>query len=205
MSRLFIVPAKPLSRAKMRLANLLDPEQRIRLVLAMLADVTVAAVACGETWVLCSDPEAANEARAAGGVAVADDTPDAGLNPSLERAIAKATAENRRSVTIVASDLPCLLPADLSDLPEAGVTIAPSRDGSGTNVLALGPPRIIAPAFGPDSRTAHETAAKSAGVDAVVVDRPRLALDVDAADDLRRVRALGAGIRTTAFVDALGW
>ena len=65
------------------------------------------------------------------------------------------------------------------------MAIAPDRTGSGTNGLALRPPEIIGFHFGAGSREAHETAARAAGVAAVIVDRPGLAFDLDTPEDLR--------------------
>ena len=204
MSRLFIIPCKPLARAKQRLAPMLAPDDRIRLVLAMLADVGEAAVACDQTWVLCSDEAAAEVAIRLGAAAVEDTTPDGGLNSSLRAALARAVAEGYENAIIVAADLGCIAAEDLAAVPPAAVAIAPSSDGSGTNVLALSPPDALDPAFGPASRTAHEAAARAGGFEPFILQRPRLALDVDTPDDLRHARTLGPGKATGTLMDSLG-
>jgi len=60
---LCIVPMKPLARAKARLAEVLSPEQRRALSLAMLEDVIGAARALDHVWVLHSDDDAAEVIR----------------------------------------------------------------------------------------------------------------------------------------------
>jgi len=58
---------KPLAQAKARLAPVLSPEERRSLSLAMLTDVVRAAGELDVVWVLNSDDDAAEAARAAGG------------------------------------------------------------------------------------------------------------------------------------------
>jgi 2-phospho-L-lactate/phosphoenolpyruvate guanylyltransferase len=203
VNRLFILPAKPLARAKERLAALLPPDDRVRLVLAMLADVTRAAVACGETWILCSDEAAAAVATSHGAKAVEDATPSGGLNASLSHALARADAEGYASAAVVAADLACIAPEDLHALPDAAVALAPSADGTGTNVLVLSPPLVIAPAFGATSRAAHTAAALAKGIAASIVERPGLALDVDTPEDLARAASNAPGAATRALISEL--
>lgn len=204
MNRLFVVPAKPLARAKQRLAPAIAPADRIRLALAMLSDVVAAASEVGRVWVLCSDEAAAGVARSLGCAAVEDPTPNDGLNASLEHALALAPGDHADTVVVLASDLACVTAEDLRAIPDrAGVVIAPSSDGTGTNALSLSPPGVITPAFGPRSRHAHERLARERGVDAAIVERPRLGLDVDTLHDLRRARELGPGPATRALLDEL--
>jgi len=198
VSRVFVIPAKRLDRAKERLSAGLSPDARKRLVLAMLSDVAAAAAAVGPTWVLCSDDEAAEAAAQAGAHAVSDAVPDAGLNASLDVALRFAVPDGFDSAVVVASDLPCVTAADLAAVPEAAVVLAPSADGSGTNLLALSPPDVIPTRFGPASRTAHEELARRAGIAPILVDSPRLAADVDTPDDLIRARGIGVGAATAA-------
>ena len=198
MSRVFVIPAKPLDRAKERLSADFTPDARKRLVLAMLSDVVAAAVAVEPTWVLCSDPAAAEIAEGSGARVVTDAVPLAGLNASLEVALRLAADAGFGAAVVVASDLPCVTAADLAEFPDVPVAIAPSTDGSGTNVLALAPPGVIPPRFGPASRTAHEELSRDAGITPVIVESPRLATDVDTPDDVARARAIGLGSATAA-------
>ena len=66
--------------------------------------------------------------------------------------------------------------------------VAPDRVGQGTNALALRPPDVIAPEFGPRSARRHLALARRAGVAACLVRLPTLAFDVDTPDDLARLR-----------------
>jgi 2-phospho-L-lactate guanylyltransferase len=64
------------------------------------------------------------------------------------------------------------------------VTIVPDLDRRGTNCLALSPPDLLTPAFGPDSCARHGDLAAAAGVTARLLELPGLGLDIDTGDDL---------------------
>lgn len=201
MTRLSLVPAKPLARAKARLGVALPSGDRRRLVLAMLRDVVAAAAPVALVWVVCSDEEARLVARDGGAEPIPDETPDAGLNSSLEAATARAIAAGFDEVLVLASDLPCVAAADVAAMfAEPGVAIAPNRAGTGTNALLRSPPNAIAPAFGDRSREAHERLAREAGFGCRIVVRPGLTLDVDRPEDLALASKIGPGQATAAAV-----
>ena len=82
------------------------------------------------------------------------------------------------------------------------VALCLAQDG-GTNALALRPADAIEPAFGLRNGAALTVErARAAGFEAVVIDDPGLALDVDTPEDLERVRELGEGTRTHVFLSA---
>lgn len=206
MRRLCMVPAKPLARAKARLAPAFSATDRRAIVLAMLGDVVAAARAGFQVWVICSDTDVADAAVAAGAVPVQDETPDAGLNPSLDTATNAAMREGFAGVLVLASDVPCATPEDVAALlVRGGVAIAPSSDGTGTNALWRSPPGVIPAAFGPSSRAAHERLAREAGVDPTIVRRPRLALDVDVPEDLVAALETGVGTLTRNAAERIGF
>jgi 2-phospho-L-lactate guanylyltransferase len=183
--RIVLIPMKPLSGAKERLAPTLSPDERRRLAVAMLADVIAAARGFERVWVLNSDPEAASAAIDAGVESVADPAPGGGLNASLAAATARTIAEGATGVLIVSADLPAVTAGDLEALSDrAGLAIASDRSGTGTNALWRAPANAIEVAFGTSSLAAHERLAHEAGVRMRVVERPGLALDVDVPDDL---------------------
>ncbi len=89
---------------------------------------------------------------------------------------------------VVSADLPLVTPADVVALvaatPQRGIAIARAKDG-GTNAVSMRPPGALPTRFGePGSAALHEQAAREAGLDAVVLDRPGLAFDVDTPEDL---------------------
>ena len=185
---LAIIPVKGLDEAKSRLAPVLSPTERQTLVLEMLDCVLEACV----------------EAEAISAILVV--TPDERIAPTdgvlidagagHAQAIAEALADPRAAggVVIVMGDCPLALPDALDRLAEAAqpVALAPASDG-GLNALALRDPLAFEPIFGvPESARLTAERAEAAGLDAVVLDEPLLAFDVDRPSDLERLRALVA-------------
>ncbi|HVL90520.1 MAG TPA: 2-phospho-L-lactate guanylyltransferase [Actinomycetota bacterium] len=201
---LVVVPAKPLSRAKLRLAPVLSPEERRFLCLAMLADVCAAAAEaeCGRVMVIASDTDAEAVARVFGATVVKDPTPEAGLNTSLDAAI----PADPGGVLIVASDLPACSAAELRSVAGfEGVRIATDAGGTGTNALWRRPPGVIAPAFGDDSARRHRKAAAEAGAAFEAVAPAGLSFDVDLPTDLFLAWDAPVGPNTRSALRELGF
>ncbi|MFA5890105.1 MAG: 2-phospho-L-lactate guanylyltransferase [Actinomycetota bacterium] len=204
--KLVIVPMKPLARAKERLSEVLTPQQRRMLSLAMLEDVTRAAGALDAVWVLTSDDDAVEVARKAGAEARPDPTPDAGLNASLIAATDQAIAEGAQGVLILSADCPAATAEDVLAIAIGpGVVLAPDRTGKGTNALWRSPPNAIEPSFGTGSRRAHFARAHLGGVSFAVIARARIALDIDDPRDLETARNAPVGPATRAALDTLGY
>ena len=180
-----LVPLKALAEAKGRLAPAVGPLQRRLLVIAMFEDVIAAlqaVPALAAPVVVSPDREVWRRADAMG-CRVVEEPPGPGdLNGALAAAAAAGDVE---ALLVVAADLPLASAAGLERvLAAAGapVTVVPSADGGGTNVLAWRDPATFAPSFGPDSAARH-----LAVPGAVRVDDPGLSLDVDTVGDLREV------------------
>jgi len=202
--RTVLIPMKPLAGAKERLAPALNPDERRRLSLAMLADVVAAAQGFSNVWVLNSDAEAERLAIEAGVGSVPDPAPGGGLNASLAAATARALAEGADGVLVVSADLPAVTADDLAVMcSSSGVAVAPDRGGSGTNALWRSPADAIGVAFGANSLAAHARLARDAGVPARVVDLPGLALDVDTPADLAAACAQIVGARTRRALEEM--
>jgi 2-phospho-L-lactate guanylyltransferase len=100
------------------------------------------------------------------------------------------------------ADLPCVLPSDIdellaTELARPGALIAPSREGTGTNAIIRTPPDLFPSRFGPDSLRLHKEEAARVGVDCLIVENPRIALDIDEPSDLEMLLERGRG--TEAF------
>lgn len=192
------MPVKRLSGAKTRLAPVLSPAERHLLVLAMLGDVLAAArQASTRVAVVSSDPDAAAEARRHGVEVISDD----GLPWNEGLALAVSRLGSSEATAIVSADVPLVTAADVAALearlPTRGVVVARALD-AGTNAVALRPPDALVPNFGfPGSAAIHVERAHAAGLEAVLLDRPGLALDLDTASDLERFLETGAGGRST--------
>ena len=186
-----VVPVKPLGGALGRLSAVLGPEERRALQRAMLADVlaALAGAALGPALVVTADPEAAALAAGAGARALPDHSPRRGMNAAVRLGQREAARLGGAGALVLVADLPRIGPEDLRVLAAAapagrGAALAPSRDGTGTNALLVGPPQALAPALGPDSLARHRAGAAAAGLGTALVRRPGLALDVDTPEDL---------------------
>jgi 2-phospho-L-lactate/phosphoenolpyruvate guanylyltransferase len=180
-----LVPVKRLDGAKTRLAEVLDPAERAALMRDLLGHVlgVVREAGVGPVTVV------SEEALSLNGVPRFDDR---GLrwNKALAAAIA-AVVEDGVAV-VVAADLPLVTAHDIRELvratPVRGLAIARARDG-GTNAVAMRPPGIVETHFGETGSAAvHERTARERGLEAVVVDRPGLAFDIDTPEDLAEWR-----------------
>jgi 2-phospho-L-lactate/phosphoenolpyruvate guanylyltransferase len=197
-----VIPVGELERAKSRLGEVLDAEERRDLVIGML-ERTLAATSASpriaETLVVTPDGEVAAIARSAGARVIRQS--DRGLNHGLDEARAAAVDEGATVLLVLPADLPGVSPeavnaliATLDDAKPPLVAIVPDRHGRGTNSLLLAPPDVIDFAFGGDSRVAHHHAAEAASTRLVELEGP-LSLDIDTPEDLLLVQtgALGVG------------
>ena len=191
-----VVPVGQLERAKSRLGEVLDAEERRDLVIGLLERTLAATRATpriAETVVVTPDDEVASIAQEAGASVVRQR--DRGLNHGLDEARAAVLADGATALLVLPADLPAVSPAAVESLlgvldqaPPPLVVIVPDRHGRGTNGLLLAPPGVIDFAFGGDSRVAHHDAATRASTQVVELDGP-LSLDVDTAEDLLLVQS----------------
>jgi 2-phospho-L-lactate guanylyltransferase len=153
--------------AKRRLAHVLGPDERSRLVRALFDHVVYVLDNAGLRVVVLSPSKISVPFEV-----WSDERP--GLNAALGSALRRIDAP----VLVVHADLPRLETDDVDEIigSTADVVVARSRDG-GTNGLLLR--RLIAPAFGPGSALVHAARARASGLRAHVVDTPGFAFDVD--------------------------
>jgi 2-phospho-L-lactate guanylyltransferase len=181
---LAVVPVKGRDGAKTRLAPVLSPAERARLVLDMLGRVLGAcAEADAITGTLLVTPDPGFAPR---GV---DVLRDAGTGHADAVAEALRDRRARGGVLVVMADCPLVQAESLDALAAAATPLAlvPSRDG-GVNALALHPLNGFVPSFGvPVEMTL--AAARAAGLDAAVIDDPLLSLDVDSPEDYEAMLA----------------
>ncbi len=189
MRVLAVVPIQALDRAKSRLAPTLDAAARRALVL-QLAERTVRRLhsldAVETVTVVTPDSAVAAAAVEWGAQPLLQDEP--GLDRAIHLAQRFAAARRYPALLVVLGDLPFLeapvVRHALALLEPNGAVLAPDRHGTGTNLLALSPPDLPIPAFGPGSRRRHRVAAARAGCTLREVWAVSLALDLDTPDDL---------------------
>jgi 2-phospho-L-lactate guanylyltransferase len=185
-----LVPLKRLDYAKTRLASVLDPPTRVRVMQALL-DHTLAQVKAApsiRSVTLVSSAVEAPSIAAQHGVAHFDDR---GLpwNDALAAAIAETVTSD--AVAIVSADVPLLTQDDVEQfvaaLTESGAVIARATD-AGTNAVAMRPAGAMPTTFGVEGSAArHAELARESGLSAVIVDIAGLAHDLDTAADLEEV------------------
>jgi 2-phospho-L-lactate guanylyltransferase len=199
-----VIPVKSLGAAKSRLRGAVADAWHEELALAMVRD-TVSAVrdcaAVGDVLVVTDDPVAAAAVTVLGGRAVPD-LPAAGLNAAM-RFGADVVVGLDRHRAVLTGDLPALRPDELgAALAAAGTgrSFVADAAGTGTVLLTAGPGVALDPRFGAGSAGAHAAslARPLSGT------WPGLRQDVDTADDLRAVLALGAGEHTCGLLRDLG-
>jgi len=191
-----LIPLKRLAGAKQRLHPALGRDERRRLMLAMVEHVAREAVAAdvGPVALASCEPLAPALARTYRVGLVSDG--ELPWNEGLDHARGLISPAPE-AVLYLAGDLPLLSASDVRALvaamPERGIAIGRAHD-AGTNALALRPPDAIVPSFGAARSSAvHAALAADAGVAAVLVDRPGLALDLDTPSDLTEALAASAG------------
>jgi len=186
-----LVPAKAFSRAKARLHPVLAAPERAALARGMLEHVLVAVAGSAgvrAVTVVTDGDEVAAVARAHGAFALVER--GTGLSAVVDAGLADLAAPEGDPVLVLMADLPLLVPEDVDALVGAlsgdSFVVAPDRHGLGTNALGLGRgARRSASRFGRvDSFDAHLAAARSAGLDPVVVRTRGLGWDVDVPGDL---------------------
>jgi 2-phospho-L-lactate guanylyltransferase len=211
------VPFKGPVGSKRRLAGLLNETERASLSLAMLDGVLDALLATpGIERVLLLRPADAirwpvshprltflDEIHESDGVPTLDN-----LNGALRQAQAHAESHGAAELLIVPGDLPLVRPDDIGAVLDAALTaslaIAPDRAGGGTNALLLAPPSALPPSFGEASFARHRSLASTAGLEAAVVERLGLALDLDTPADVALLLASGHDCRAARLLRDLG-
>jgi 2-phospho-L-lactate guanylyltransferase len=178
-----LVPIKAFRMAKRRLEHVLDEPERTDLVRAMAAHVLAAANPL-PVCVACDDHGVADFAEEHG--ALVCWTPGLGLNGAVEAGVSSLAERGAAYVTVVHGDLPTA--SGIGALEHFdGVTIAPDRRRTGTNLLRVPTESGFTMRFGRDSLRAHLAECEQRGLGVWILDRDDLAFDVDEPEDLARL------------------
>jgi 2-phospho-L-lactate guanylyltransferase len=182
-----IIPVKGFRDGKSRLAETLTVDERISLngyLAARTLKVATSAFPNARMTVVSPDPSLKKLARSHDVSLI--EQKRAGLNAGLAEA---AAALPRVRTVIIASDLPDLTEKDMEHLVSVtGIGIAPDESGHGTNALSLPNPHSISFKFGRRSCGAHSAEAQKTRFSIEFVRRSGLAFDLDAKDDLSRLK-----------------
>ena len=206
MSLWTIVPVKPFSEGKSRLAGHISPQTRRTLnrnLLAYTLDAIRLAHIDAEIVVVSRDNDALNLATRMGchglteelsapqsletGSRTFSTASELQLNAALTQAARHVVTRGATRVLVLPTDMPNLTAEDVRTMSSPRgrgpqIIIAPSRDG-GTNALMLQPVQAIPFAFGRDSFQRHRRLAVEAGIPVRVVESDSLVFDIDLPGD----------------------
>jgi 2-phospho-L-lactate guanylyltransferase len=206
-----VVPVKETRDAKQRLAGVLSGAQRQQLALAMFEDVLAVLVSVRELagiLVVTIDP-AATAIAVRHGARVSDDGARDGHTGAVAAAARQLAAEGRDMLQLP-GDVPLVEAHDIGQLIAVhcsvlgsgpAFTIVPARDERGSNAVLCSPPDAVPLRFGENSFFPHLAAAKASGIEPKVVQLPRIALDIDTAEDLALLLAAPARTRARLLLD----
>jgi 2-phospho-L-lactate guanylyltransferase len=189
--RFILIAAKQLAFAKTRLASALAEQQRRVLAEAMFRDVLAAAMGsrrADRVAVVTSDPALLGLAREAGAIAIDEEYPR-GLNAAISLATDALREAGATELCTVLSDIPMVTSRDIDEVfaalkPGRGVVLVPSRDFSGTNIIARSPADVIPTMFGRMSLAKHLDECRGAEVPCEIIRQTGPALDLDLLADL---------------------
>ena len=187
-----LIPIKEPTRAKTRLANLLTLEERQQLVWAMFEDVCKAIAAskkAQEVFVVTNYQKAAQQARSFGWQVLLEEAQES-ESASVDWASRLLQEQGFAAVMRLPADLPLVQAEDIDellsiDLKAPQALLVPSREGTGTNAIIRAPADLFPSRFGPNSLALHQQEALRMGVECLMVNNERIALDIDEPHDIK--------------------
>ena len=206
-----VVPVKTPRDAKQRLARFMSPEERADLSRMMLEDVLSGLADSNGlrgVLVVTNDAEARSLCRVHGFDTV-DDLACAGPSEAVRIGLAHLGDRDCDGVLALMADIPLLSAADVDGMLTAhdgmpAVTLAPSRDGKGTNAAFCTPPDAIPLTFNGRGLAGHIAQAHKVNVETHRLDLPRLALDIDTAEDLAALLEMPSASKTQTYLRDMG-
>lgn len=185
-----LLPVKSPNNAKQRLEGVLTPRERETLAWAMYEEMlkklsTVRGL--DRVVVVTADKRVAAMARDRGADVFMEDQ-EHSHSRSADDAARRAMAMGATAVVMLPIDVPLATRDEIESLVLAaaagGVTVVPSRNGTGTNALVRNPPDAIDACFGPDSFRKHCGQAEARDVALKVMRPAGILFDLDTAKDI---------------------
>jgi len=193
-----IVPMKPLSQGKSRLAQTLTARQRADLAMGMLRRVllSIKSASIDDVWVVGGDDRVRDLTKVLGAECL-EELGD-GLNDTLKKAFELAFRRGK-SALYVAGDLPFLKPADIHSMLQASrsqgnVTLAPARRDGGTNSILVPVGVPMQPELGHGSFMKHLIQAAKLETSVAINSSQGLGFDLDVVDDLDTFQHMERGL-----------
>jgi len=205
-----LLPVKNLANAKQRLGPVLEQQSRTELAKAMLSDVVhaLAAYAGDEVAIATSDPfaiELAGQYR----FEIIRDESNVSETDAIEMATRICEGRGIESTLVIPGDIPLIDAGDIRAIyeasPDAGSVLVPSQDKRGTNAVLRRPASLFPLRFGNNSFMPHLAAAIATNQSCVVLSLPRIALDIDTAEDLRELAEASGEKQSQVLARRLGF
>ena len=206
-----LIPVKDPATAKSRLAELLSEDERTRLAWAMFEDVSraIATARKPDRVVMVTSFARAIQRAPELGWDVLIEESQISESVSVDWASRVLIERGFDTVMRLPADLPLVRAEDIDEvlsvqLKSPGALLVPSREGTGTNAIIRTPPPLFPSRFGPNSFTLHKQEAASVGVDCVVVNNARIALDIDEPTDVEFLLESARGTETFDMLVKIG-
>jgi len=186
---LLVIPLKPFTLAKSRLAGALNPHERKQLARALFMrseQFFASAFAAMPRLVVTAEREAA--ALCSPGTQILHEAHAEGLDRAAEQARNFAYAQGCAQMLIASADIALWRQTEVLELLQAGerydLVIARAHDGGSNALLLRLPASGFAFAYGEHSARAHQQLARQAGLSCCLLDLPLLSRDLDRPADL---------------------
>ena len=204
-----IVPVKVLGSSKRRLSQILEPQQRKLLTMAMLEDVLGATFSSEvqKTVVVSDDTLVRSMAVQHGAVYLKEKK--RGLNLAIESAVEWCVKDGADSVVVLPADIPLLSSVDVNSILELGraqqtvVILSPSHNG-GTNALLLKPPSVINACFGAKSFRKHVSEVLTNHVMLKLYYSNSVAMDMDEKADIGKLFQTPNSTHCRKYLEQIG-
>ncbi len=211
-----IIPVNQFAKAKSRLSPFLSPEEREKLLRAMLKDIATTLKPIVDQIIIISKDEdvlAYAEELELTTIIEEDHKPSKAsksgdeipLNQALKQAM-KWCRKKTRKVIILPSDIPLIGKTNVKILIDQAkkldFIIVPSK-GGGTNALII-KPLSIDMKFGGFSFKKHIEEAERKKLTPLVHDSFYMALDVNTTEDLGEIMLHGSGTETKKYLESIG-
>jgi len=198
-----LIPVKDPANAKTRIAGLLSADERRRIAWAMFEDVSRAIATARKpdrVVMVTSFARAIDRANELGWDVLIEES-QTSESTSVDWASRILSERGFDTVMRLPADLPLVRAEDIDELlsiqlSSPGALLVPSREGTGTNAIIRTPPSLFPSRFGPNSLMLHKQEAARVGVDCVIVDNARIALDIDEPADLKLLLESARGTET---------
>ncbi|MEM7396174.1 MAG: 2-phospho-L-lactate guanylyltransferase [Verrucomicrobiota bacterium] len=183
-----VVPIKDPAGAKSRLKEVLSPEQREELAIALFRHLVGQLKAWGAQVLVVTESERMAE-MAGTDVLKLDDA--RGETDAVDRAARWNAERGVRAQLVLPGDLATLTRDDFERLvasprEERSVVLCPATDDDGTNGILTAPPDVMPFRFGDRSFAGYQERARELGISCTILRLESLVLDIDTPDDLQR-------------------